>query len=153
MTPTVVTTPMVDLIERGRLILRNVVQGTHGVEVEVGRLPLGQLDAGDAQRPDVDLPVVLALVHRQNHLRRHPVGRPHEGVRRRAHRGGAKVGQLDGAHFGEEDVPRLDVPVDAALVVQVLQPLQAVVADGGDLLLAKRLLVHWKGGGGKSCRS
>ena len=61
-----------------RLVLSNVVQGTHRVHVEVGRFALGQLDARDAQRPHVHLAVILALVHRQDHLRRHPVRRPHK---------------------------------------------------------------------------
>ena len=43
----------------GAVVLSNVVQGAHGIHVEVGRLPLGQLDARDSQGPNVDLAVVL----------------------------------------------------------------------------------------------
>ena len=128
--------------DRGALVLSNVVERRHGVHVEVGRLPLGQLDAGDAERPDVHLAVVLPLVHRQDHLRRHPVGRPHEAVGRRRDGRRAEVGQLDDAAVGQQDVARLDVPVDAALQVQVGQPGQAAGADGRDLLLEERRLVH-----------
>ena len=54
--------------EGRRIVLGNMVEGRHGVHVKVGRLTLGQLDAGDAQRPDVHLPVILSLVHGQDNL-------------------------------------------------------------------------------------
>ena len=44
----------------GTIVLSNVVEGAHRVHVEVGRLPLGQLDASDSQGPHVYLTVVLA---------------------------------------------------------------------------------------------
>ena len=129
--------------DRGALVLSNVVERRHGVHVEVGRLPLGQLDAGDAQRPDVHLAGVLPLVHRQDHLGRHPVRCPHETVGRRRDGGRAEVGQLDDAAVGQQDVARLDVPVDAALEVQVRQAGEAAGADGRNLLLEKWGLVHF----------
>ena len=96
--------------ECGGLVLGDVVQSTHGVHVEVGRLPLGQLDAGDAHGPDVHLAVILALVHGEDHLGRHPVRRPHEAVGRTRDGRGPEVRQLDVAGVGEENVASLDIP-------------------------------------------
>lgn len=54
--------------------LRGVVLGDeeehpHGVQLGVGGLALGQLDGGDAERPDVRLAVVTRLL---DDFRRHP---------------------------------------------------------------------------------
>ncbi|CAN7950387.1 unnamed protein product [Ixodes pacificus] len=82
--------------EHGRVVLGDVVQGTHGVHVEVllaGNVPgpLTQLDAGNAQGPDVHFAVVLALVHGQDHLGGHPVRCAHKRVGRADHRRRPKV--------------------------------------------------------------
>lgn len=45
----------------------------HGVQVEHGRLQLGQLDGGDADGPDVAQLVVTAVLLHRRHFRSHPV--------------------------------------------------------------------------------
>jgi hypothetical protein len=40
----------------------------HGKHVEVGRLGLGKLDAGDAQRPDIDARPIVLLQHQLGRL-------------------------------------------------------------------------------------
>ena len=92
------------------LILRDVIEGGHGVHVEVGRLPLGELNAGDAERPDVDLAVVLALVHGEDHLWRHPVRCSHKTVGRARNRGGSEIREFDVTRVSQQDVTSLDVP-------------------------------------------
>ena len=92
------------------LILRDVIEGAHGVHVEVGRLPLGELNAGDAERPDVDLAVVLALVHGEDHLWRHPVGSSHKTVGRARNGGGSEIREFDVTRVSQQDVASLDVP-------------------------------------------
>ena len=88
-----------------------MVESAHGVHVEVRRLPLGELNASDAERPDVDLAVVLALVHGKDDFRSHPVWCSHKTV------GGARYGcrseirELDVPCVCQQDVAGLDIPV------------------------------------------
>ena len=100
-------------------------QRRHGGEVMIRRLPLQQLDHGAPDTPDVR---GGGGARELDDLRGHPVGRaddlgllvwPGEGACR-----DAKVGQLDGAILGRQDVGALDVSMDDTLIVQVLQPLQ-----------------------------
>ena len=42
-------------LEFGGLVLSDVIEGAHGVHVEVGGLALGQLNASDAEGPNVNL--------------------------------------------------------------------------------------------------
>ena len=77
-----------------------------------------------------------------DHLRRHPEGRADDGppARRIINRGGdAKVGELDNAVRGEEQVARLDVAVDLVTPVQVEQSLYAPGERGRHLLLREAL--------------
>ncbi len=152
--------------EGGTVVLSDVVERAHGIHIEVWRLALGQLDASDAQRPHVHLALVLALVHGQYDLGRHPVGRANEAVGGTGDAGGTKVGQLDAALVSQQNVARLDVsawirkiplltlvvkaemfrnnePVDTILTMKIGQSRQATSADGRDLLLQQWRLVHF----------
>ena len=126
--------------QRGELAA--VVASTERVErlhVGVWRSPFDDLDGGDAERPDVGLAVVSAVVQ---DFRRHVQGRA--GVipsllppfRERAC--DAKVGELDLAARRREDVARLDVEVDDGDAVEVNQPLERLAADVPNLLLGER---------------
>ena len=129
-------------IECRTVVLSYVIQRRHGIHVEVGRLPLGQLDARDPQRPHVHLAVVLTLVHGEDDLGGHPVGRADKAVGGAGDGSGAEVGQLDAALIGQEDVASFDVAMDPALEVEVGEAGKAPSADGGDLLLQEGSLVH-----------
>lgn len=102
-------------------------QGLGGWEVGEGRAPVGELQGGDAEGPDVGLETVAVVG--VDDLRGHPVG----GAGEAAHElGGAEesdvvsrfveggrdpeVGQLHGAVGVDEDVAGLDVPVKMTLV-------------------------------------
>ncbi len=85
--------------------------------------------------PDVALSPVSAI---GQHFRGHEVRRALDGggllrlVEGRQLRAGTKVRQLHGAQVVHQDVAALDVPVDDAVAVQVLQAVQdlpRVVAD------------------------
>lgn len=99
-------------------------------------LALRHLDRRDAQAPDVRLRIIPGLA---NDLRRHPERRADERVPERVaeRRGDAKVGELDAAGGAEEDVGGLDVAVDHALAVQVVERQQELAADNGDVGLGE----------------
>lgn len=99
-------------------------------------LALRHLDRRDAQAPDVRLRVVPGLT---NDLRRHPERRADKRVPERVaeRRGDAKVGELDAAGGAEEDVGGLDVAVDHALAVQVVERQQELAADNGNVGLGE----------------
>ena len=118
-----------------RLVLRDVVERTHGVHVEIGRLSLGQLNAGDTKGPDVHLPFVLPFVHGENDLRSHPVGGSYEAVGGAGNCRRAKICQLDVADISEQDIASLDVPVDSCLRVQVVQTIEATWKTGFSFLI------------------
>ena len=92
------------------LVLCDVVESAHGVHVEVRRLPLGELDARDAEGPDVDLAVVLALVHGEDDLRRHPVGCSDKTVSRARNRSRSEIRKFDVPRVSQQDVASFDVP-------------------------------------------
>ena len=92
------------------LILRDVVESAHGVHVEVRGLPLCELDAGDAEGPDVDLAVVLTLVHGEDDLRRHPVRCSHKTVGWARNSSRSEIRKFDVASVSQQDVTSLDVP-------------------------------------------
>jgi hypothetical protein len=125
-------------LEARRRVLGDVEEDLHGVHVRVGRLAEGQLDGGDAERPDVGLEVVAGLL---DHLGSHPEGGADEGVALRLHVGqlgsDAKVGQLNLAGLGEEDVGGLDVAVDFAFGVEIVEAEEELAADDGDLDLVE----------------
>ena len=100
--------------------MSDVIERRHGVHVEIRRLPLSQFDAGDAQGPDVNFALILTLVHGKDHLWRHPVRSSHKTIGRAGNGCRAEIRQFDVANICEKNVPRLDVPVDSGLRVQVV---------------------------------
>ena len=113
-------------------------QRGHGSQIMVRRLALQQLNNGAANAPDVR---GRGGARELDDLGGHPVRGaddlgllvgPGEGAR-----ADAKVGQLDGAILGGQDVGAFDVAVDDALVVQVLQALQDLGHVDADQVLGK----------------
>ena len=109
------------------------------------RFGLGQLDARDAERPDVGLEIIPHFVIglAGDHLWRHPVGRANEraATLHAAHVLGrdAEVGQLDHAALGQQDVARFHVPMDdETVVVQVDERLEQLTHHILYLLFAER---------------
>ena len=78
-------------------------------------LTLGQLDGGDAQRPDIRLVVVLRLL---DHFGGHPEGRADDRLPLRERvvqlRGHAEVRQLRHQRLRQQHVLRLQVPAPHA---------------------------------------
>mmetsp|Transcript_40078 Transcript_40078/g.94482 ORF Transcript_40078/g.94482 Transcript_40078/m.94482 type:complete len:243 (+) Transcript_40078:1642-2370(+) len=114
---------------------------------------LGELEYGDAERPDVRLLVVLTL---GDQLGAHP-------QRRADHRAAlaagpqlgrdAQVAELAGAIAREQNVAALHVAVDEAeCVVQVLERAQRRAADQPDLRLGQRGAAHEHGVEGRAVR-
>ena len=96
--------------KRRRVVLSNVIERTHRVHVEERRLALSyqsqesqdkqrllqkssqqfelktsgltEFNAGDSKGPDIDLAIVLSLIHGQDDFRCHPVWRADERVGR-----------------------------------------------------------------------
>lgn len=122
-------------LENGRFGFGNEEEDSHGVVFCQGRLAFGHFDGRDAERPDVRLGIIACL---SNDLWRHPEGCAHECVAARlvvAQLGGdTKVGELDFARGGEEDIGGLDVAVDLAFVVEVFETKEELATDDCDVL-------------------
>ena len=110
--------------QRRRIVLGNVVERRHSVHVEERRLPLRQLDASDAQRPNVHFAVVLSLVHGEDHLGRHPVRSSDERVGRREHGGRTKIRQFHRAAFRQQNITGFYVPMNSPTGMQICQSLR-----------------------------
>lgn len=127
----------VDHQQRLRLILTPGAHAERGLAV-VGRLAVGHLQRGDAQRPDVHAAVVGRAA---DELGRHPEGRAHHGLAAvlllREPHGEAEVGELDLPLRVHQHVVRLDVAVQLVVVVQVRQRRQHVLAHVCDVRLGK----------------
>ena len=110
------------------------VERPQGVLVEIRRLSLDHLDGHDPERPDVHFGSVVLS---GDHLRSHPVGRPNHSRPLVLLRGDlgteAKVCQLDLAVHPQKDVVGLDVPVNDVALVQEVESLKNLPADGSDL--------------------
>jgi hypothetical protein len=137
-------------LQLGRWVLGDLEEDLHGVDVTQRRLAIGHLHSCDAQGPDISLEAVTVLL---NDLRGHPKGGSDKGVSLGLDvgqlSGNAKVSQLDFARFREKDIGGLDVAVNLALVMQVLDAQQEFAADDGDMSLGevggfqlRRLLVR-----------
>ena len=112
----------------------------HVVAVE-GALARAQLKEEAAERPHVGLvPVLLASVE----LRAHVEGRAHTRGRQALvhHLGDAKVAELEESRRGDEDVLRLEVAVQDAALVHVVQRERQLHQPLQDLLLRERLACH-----------
>eukprot|EP00967_Tisochrysis_lutea_P011970 scaffold13466_cov28-Tisochrysis_lutea.AAC.2 len=101
------------------------------------RCPLGHLDQGDAKRPDIHSRIEPAFF---NHLRCHPQGRADGSAFGGAIlcAGDAKVGQLDLALSGKQQVAGLDVTMHkVALVMEMSKTVRGRRADCCNLRLCK----------------
>jgi len=137
----------------------------HVLALLIGELMSEQLEDAEAERPDVNLGVIRAVVQ----LRRHVLGRAHAGGCALTGRYvcvhslcQAEVTDLDLAAVAvDEDVLKLDVTVDdgrveAVHVVKALQDLARPVLDGFNLHLAvcgevpaMTEVTHWVSTGAK----
>lgn len=110
----------------------------HRVNVSERRLSIRELHGSDAQGPDIGLEAVPILL---DDFGGHPEWRADECVALRLDVGqlgrNAKVGQLDLASLRKQDIGGLDVSMDLALLVQVLDAQQQFAADDGNVRLAK----------------
>lgn len=127
------------LLEAGRAVGRNQVQGLERLLVEVGWLRFDHLNRHNTERPNIHLGAVLLLLH---HLGRHPVWRAdHGGALRLGIRelgAESKIGyyllvkvqrntrrvqhtNLDIAAGVQEDIVTLDITVDNVLSMKMLQ--------------------------------
>ena len=75
-------TPSGLVLERGRFVTRlgHQEESSHGVQVEHGRLQLGQLDGSDAHSPDIAEVVVTTLPFHGSNFWCHPVRRSDEAL-------------------------------------------------------------------------
>eukprot|EP00968_Pinguiococcus_pyrenoidosus_P015515 scaffold1435_cov267-Pinguiococcus_pyrenoidosus.AAC.39 len=110
--------------ERHRLVLDLVVQLQH-LSGHEGRAAEGQHVHGGAQCPDVggNAVVLGAGADLGGHEGRRAGGISHLAGGRTHDLGDAEVGDLDDVVLGYQQVLRLDVPVDDALVVEILEAL------------------------------
>eukprot|EP00968_Pinguiococcus_pyrenoidosus_P027311 scaffold7366_cov254-Pinguiococcus_pyrenoidosus.AAC.13 len=121
-------------LQAGGLLLDRLQQDGHRRVLGVRRVALRELQRRDAEGPDVRLGVVAPfLLH---HLGRHPARRADEGRRAGLPEAlvdepaaDAEVGDPHVAFPVHENVPGLDVPVDVALVMEVLHPLEHLAQD------------------------
>jgi len=96
-----------------------------------------------------DGPYLLIVTRLLDDLGRHPEGRSDKRVLL-GHGCGelardTEVGELDVACCGEEDVGGLDVTMELALVVEVLESLEELAEDDRDKHLLKRTWLHLQG--------
>lgn len=114
--------------------LRYQEQNLHGVFACVRRLAVDHLHCRDAERPDVGLEVVSGLL---DDLRRHPEGRSDKGIALRLDvgelGGDSEIGQFDLSTRRQEHVGGLDIAVDLALSMQVLESQEELAADDGNV--------------------
>ena len=124
--------------QRWWICLRDQENGAEGVHVGTRRLALGGLDCGDAERPDVREAIVVGHL---DHLGCHPERSPHHRVAPRVRRDAcrdAKVGKLCLPMLVEHDVCGLDVAVDFAQRVEVVQAVERGRADKSQLTFLQR---------------
>lgn len=91
---------LVRLLEAGRAVCGDEVEGFEGLFVEVGRLRFDHFDGHDAERPDVHLVAVLLLL---DDFGRHPVGRADHGC---------SLGPLLGELGAETKISCMDISSD-----------------------------------------
>jgi len=108
---------------------------SHGRQVVIGRITHRQFDCCDSEGPDVSFKVVaVRLFH---YFRSHPARRPDEslplvaGLDVGAH---TEVAEVDVAFAVHEDVACLDVSVDLALAVEIIEGVRYLPYDRCDQL-------------------
>jgi len=115
-------TPLRWLLQLGGGVSGHVKYGSHGIEFEVGRGSLSEFQAEDAKGPDIRTLVVRGpVLQGHNDLRSHPAGGTREGVSIFVEGGGAKVAQFNLSLDVNQDVPALDIAMDPAQRVNVLE--------------------------------
>lgn len=134
--------------ELRRGVLGNEEEDLHRMKVSVGRLAHGKLDGGDAQTPNVGLEIVPALF---DHLGAHPVRRADKSVFL-GHGGceltrDTEIGEFDVTCGGQKDVGSLDVAVQLAFTVQVLETLEQLAHYDGNVVFAESAGFHLCGMG------
>lgn len=129
--------------ELWRIVFGDEEEDAHRVELGVWRFTFGELNCGDAERPNVGLRVVHRLLY---HLWRHPERRTDEGVALRRGvgelAGDAEVCELHVAHLAEQHVGGFDVAVELPLGVQIVEALQHLPQDDGDVHLLEESSLH-----------
>lgn len=110
----------------------------------VGRLPFGEFDGRNAQTPYIGFVVIPTLL---DDLRRHPIGSAHERVLLGGQGAGklsgdAKVCELDLAAGREKDVGSLDVAVQLAFRVEVLETAEEFPDDDGNIFFPEDTWLH-----------
>lgn len=122
-------------------VLRDEEECSERGLVEVRRLALAELDEEDADRPHVHTVVVRLAA---DDFGRHPVRRADDRLALLRVLvelcGIAKVRELHIAVHGEQDVVRLDVAVDARVLVDVAECAQHTPEDVADLPLGEKQL-------------
>ena len=123
-------------LEHWGLRLGDEEEHSHRVVFRQRGLALRHLDRGDSQTPYIRLRIVSRL---PNDLGCHPERRADEGVSERA---GelccyTEVGELDLSRRREQDVGGLDIPMDGAFVVEVVQAEKKLPHDDGDVGLGE----------------
>ena len=97
-----------------------------------------QFNGSDTQRPNVGSEVVACLLY---NLGRHPEGRTDERHTLRLDvgelRGDTEVSELDSALVCEEDVGGLDIPMDLAGRVEVIESEEEFSTCDGDVRFAE----------------
>jgi hypothetical protein len=126
------------LLQPRSWVLGDLEEHLHGVQSRVRWAHLRQFDGSDTQRPDVGAEVVARLLY---NLGRHPERCTDECHALRLDvgklGGDSEVSELDLALVREEDVGGLDVPVDLAGRVEVVESEEEFATGDGNLRLAE----------------
>mmetsp|Transcript_44778 Transcript_44778/g.133747 ORF Transcript_44778/g.133747 Transcript_44778/m.133747 type:complete len:376 (+) Transcript_44778:99-1226(+) len=126
------------VLQRGRRVLQSHQQHLHRWQLGKRRVPMRHLQQRDAQRPDIcGVVVARGLLH---DLRRHPARRAHKrhalcvcvaprrvALHRRRH---TEVAEVHTAIVVHEDVASLDITVNSALAVHIVERTQHIADDG-----------------------
>lgn len=119
-------------------VLGDVEEDFHGVNVAQRWFTIGHFHRRDAQRPNISLETVAILL---NDFWGHPKGRSDKGVPLRLDigqlRSDTEVSEFDLASLGKEDIGGLDISVDFAFAVEILDTKEELAAHDGDVILAK----------------
>lgn len=125
------------VVQRRRRVFGDVEEDLHGVDVGEGGFSICQLHGSNAQRPDVSLEAVPVLL---DDLGGHPEWGPDEcvalGLDVGQLSGDTKVSQFDLARLRQQDIGSLDVSMNFALFVKILDAQKKLSANNGNMCLA-----------------
>lgn len=129
--------------ELRRWVLGNEEKDLHWMQVGVRRFAHRKLDGCNSQTPNVGLEIVAALL---DDFWTHPVRCADKSVLLGHGRcelaGNTKVGKLDVASCREQDVGRLDVSMQLAFSVQVLETFEKLAKDNCNVVFAESTGFH-----------